>query len=384
MSNPPFSLVDGGPLCRVLRRLGWVRPDGQCDYFRACLAVVALTWGPLLVLSVIERVATGHVPAIDWGVHARLLVAVPLLFRAESSLHIRTKRAIEIFFEERWAPDQEDRVSKIVAFAERIRDAVAPELILLALALVGGEAVVWHAKSLPSVMRGVLDPQQATPKYWYALVSLPVFQFLLFRSLWRWGIWAHLLCRLSRLRLQLIAVHPDLAGGLRFLSLPSEGFGYVVAALSATQAGVYATQLINANAPVASVEGKVLVFTVTALVLAFGPLIVFAGHLSRCRIEGEIQYDHLATDYTRLFEARWIERPQRSDVLGSQDLQALAALASSCEVVDHTRLVPFSPRSLVPIVAAALAPMIPVALLRVPVTELLKTIAAALLGRAHG
>ena len=48
------------------------------------------------------------------------------------------------------------------------------------------------------------------------------------------------------------------------------------------------------------------------------------------------------------------------------------------------RPVPFSPMSAIPIVVAALAPMIPVALLRVPVTELLLTIAAALLGKGHG
>jgi len=28
--HPAFSLVDGGPLCRLIRRLGWVRPDGRC------------------------------------------------------------------------------------------------------------------------------------------------------------------------------------------------------------------------------------------------------------------------------------------------------------------------------------------------------------------
>jgi hypothetical protein len=385
MSKPPFSLVDGGPLGRLFRRLGWVRPDGRCDYFRACLVVVALTWGPLFVLSVIERAVTGRVPTIDWGVHARLLVAVPLLFRAEASLHMRTRRAMEIFWEEHWAPDQADRVTRIIAFAERLRDAVAPEVILLVLALIGGQVVVWRVGGLHALVRDMqLDPQQVAPKYWYAMVSLPVFQFLLFRSLWRWGIWGHLLWRLSRLRLHLIASHPDLAGGLGFLALPSEGFGYVVAALSATQAGVYANQLVVGGASPASIEAKVLLFTVVAVVLALGPLIVFAGHLSRCRIEGGIQYDHLGTDYTRQFQARWIEGGRRNDLLGNADIQSLADIASVCEVVHHTRLVPCSPMSVIPILFAALAPMLPVALLRVPVTKLLMMVAAALLGKAHG
>ena len=56
-----------------------------------------------------------------------------------------------------------------------------------------------------------------------------------------------MLWRLSRLRLQPVATHPDLAGrGLEFLSWPSIGFGYVIGALSVTQAGVWADQVIYA------------------------------------------------------------------------------------------------------------------------------------------
>ena len=244
----------------------------------------------------------------------------------------------------------------------------------------------WYGKSAvrgPSSSGLLLDPQQVAPKYWYALVSLPVFQFLLFRSLWRWGIWAHLLWRLSRLRLRPIATHPDLAGGLGFLSLPSVGFAFVVAGLSATQAGVYANQIIVKDAALSSFTPNVVIFTLAAVVLALGPLLVFARHLVRCRITGGIEYDGLATDYTRLFHARWIERDQRSDLLGSADIQSLADLESSCEVVHHMRPVPFSPMSAMLIAVAALAPMIPVALLRVPVAELLMTIGAVLLGKGH-
>jgi hypothetical protein len=385
MSNAPFSLVDGGPLCRVIRRLGWVKPDGGCDYLRACLAVVAVTWGPLFLLSMVERVVTGRAPSIDWSVHARLLVTIPLLFMAEASLHWRSRSAIGVFLEERWASDQADRVAKIIAFAEKLRDAAAPEVILLGLAVVGGQAVVWQAGGLRSWVSGVLlDPQQVAPKYWYALVSLPVFQFLLFRALWRWGIWAQLLWRLSRLRLRPIPTHPDQAGGLEFLSLPSDGFAFVVAGLAATQAGVYANQIIFQDAAITSFKLNVVIFTLAAVALALGPLLVFARHLVRSRITGTLEYDGLATRYTQLFHARWIERGQGSDPLGSADIQSLADLQSSCEVVHHMRPVPLGPRSAIVIAVAALAPMIPVALLRIPVAELLKTIAAVVLGKGHG
>ena len=385
MSNPAFSLVDGGPFCRLIRRLGWVRPDGRCDYLRACLAVVAVTWGPLFVLSIAERLVTGRAPSIDWSVHARLLVTIPLLFLAEGSLHWRSRKTIEVFREERWASDQADRVDRIIAFAEKLRDAAAPEVILLGLALVGGQAVVWKVGGLRSFVGGLLlDPQQVAPKYWYALVSLPLFQFLLFRALWRWGIWAQVLWRLARLRLRPIPIHPDLAGGLGFLSLPTWGFAFVVAGLSATQAGVYANQIVFQDAAIGSFTSKVVIFILGAVVIALGPLVVFAGHLVRSRIIGGLEYDGLATHYTQLFHARWIQGGERSDLLGNADIQSLADLESSCEVVHHMRPVPFGPMEAIQVAVAALAPMIPVALLRIPMIELLKTIGAVVLGKGHG
>ena len=258
-----------------------------------------------------------------------------------------------------------------------------PEVILLGLAFLGGQTVVWKVGGIWSFASGLLlDPQQMVPKYWYAFFSLPVFQFLLFRALWRWGIWAQLLWRLSRLRLRPIATHPDLAGGLGFLSLHCEGFALVVAGLSATQAGVYANQIIVEGAALTSFTSKVVVFTLAAVVLALGPLIVFSRHLVPCRIIGSLEYDGLATRYTRLFHARWIEEGEPSDLLGNPDIQSLADLESSCDVVRRMRPVPFAPMTAIVIVVAALSPMIPVALLRVPMAELLKAIGSVVLG--HG
>ena len=89
-----FSLVDGGPLCALMRRLGWTRPDGHIDYLRAAIVLVAVTWGPLLVATLSARLLTGRSFAIDWSAHTRLLVAIPLLLRSEYSLHARTRFAV--------------------------------------------------------------------------------------------------------------------------------------------------------------------------------------------------------------------------------------------------------------------------------------------------
>ena len=153
-----------------------------------------------------------------------------------------------------------------------------------------------------------MDRHLAAARWWYALVALPMFQFLVYRALWRWGIWIQMLWRLSRLRLQPVATHPDLAGGLEFLSWPSIGFGHVIAALSATQAGVWADQVIYAGLKVTELKWQALVFALAGLAVALGPLLVVSGCLWRCQIDGQHEYGSLATDYTRLFHARWIAR----------------------------------------------------------------------------
>jgi len=377
-----FSLVDGGPLCALFRRLGWTRTDGRIDYLRAGIVLVAVAWGPLLVITVSARLLTGHWFATSWSVHTRLLIAIPLLLRADASLHARTRLVGDYLGSGRWNADERERFDRIFAAGVKHRDAVVPELALLALAVVASEIVVWNLGGSPMMARRVtLEHHQIAACWWYALVALPMFQFLVYRALWRWGIWVQMLWRLSRLPLRPLATHPDLAGGLEFLSLPSLGFAYVVAALSAAQAGVWADRVLHVGVKVPDLKTEAVVFVVAAVILALGPLVVFSGQLLRCQIQGRHDYGGLATDYTRLFQTRWIEQRERGDVLGTADIQSLADLAGGFEVVSKTRVVPFGPRTVIAIAAAALAPILPVALLGVPLTELLAKLAGTLIGK---
>src|SRR5262245_50665984 len=129
-----FSLVDGGPLVALLRRLGWRRADGRVDYLRACAVLVAIAWGPLLVAMLSARLMSGQSFAIDWGIHARLLVAIPLLLRADVSLHERTRFVVGQFIADGWVAQQRERFDGIIASAIKRRDAIFPEVLLLCLA----------------------------------------------------------------------------------------------------------------------------------------------------------------------------------------------------------------------------------------------------------
>jgi hypothetical protein len=78
------SLVQGGPLYQLMVRMRLVIGE---SYIRMAIVFVALTWLPLLILSVWRGSATGadvQIPFLrDYAVHARFLISLPILTLAE-------------------------------------------------------------------------------------------------------------------------------------------------------------------------------------------------------------------------------------------------------------------------------------------------------------
>jgi hypothetical protein len=225
VTPPGFSLTRGGPLHNLLARLR-VLPQEPHGLARVVPLFIAVTWLPLLVLAVFVKVTGGRLPAefAAFGVHARLLLAVPLFLYAERALHRRTQRCLERFLEDNWAEDGPDGVARVTASAARWRDSITAEVVCLLLALLGSQVVVAGLADHLGLARGFLTETTWSPsKLWYRLVGLPAYQFLVYRWLWRWLVWARLLWGLSRLRLRPLSTHPDQRGGLAFLAETSPG-----------------------------------------------------------------------------------------------------------------------------------------------------------------
>jgi hypothetical protein len=77
--------------------------------------------------------------------------------------------------------------------------------------------------------------------WWYAFVSVPVYQFLLVRWYYRIAIWMRFLWQVSRIELRLIPTHPDRLGGLGFLPGVTVAFGTLAAAHGVMVGGVVAS-----------------------------------------------------------------------------------------------------------------------------------------------
>jgi hypothetical protein len=380
--EPTFSLVEGGPAHRFFRAIGLRRGD-ESDGSRLATAFVFVVWGPLIVCGIVAGLFRGRMPSIllDYSVHARLLVAAPLFLIGEPAMGMFTRRCIDRFVAGRWNEEGLAPVARILAKATRLRDAAAPEMVLLGLAIAGAQAVFWGASEALGWERGRrVETHAQAASLWYAFVALPAFQFLVGRWMWRWAIWIQVLWRLSRLQLRPMAIHPDRQGGLGFLSEPSVGLGYVIFGVSAVQAGIWANKVSMTDVPLASFKALLAVLIVVMLIGSLGPLFCFSGQLWRARFIAVRQYDAFAHDYTRLFHRHWIEEGNREGLLGTPDLQSLADLGSAYEGLQRMRLVPFGVRPIVILVLTVVVPMIPVILMRVPVLDLLEKVGALVAG----
>lgn len=382
-NSPDFSLVQGGPLFQLLRR-SHLTDDALGLLYRRILTISLFAWLPLLVLSVLEGKMLGGgvtVPfLLDVEVHVRFLVATPLLIVAELVVHRRMRLVAQQFLERHLIPENAMvRFDAVVTSAFRLRNSVAAEALLFTFVYVVGIMIVWRHYIAFDTATWYATPSGEGTKFslagmWYGYLSLPIFQFLLCRWYFRLFIWARFLWQVSRIELNLVPMHPDRVGGLGFLSSTVYGFIPFLIAHGALFAGLLGNRIyhLGATLPDFKIETIFIVFSLMCLVL--GPLTVFAPRLFQAKLTGGREYGSLAERYVQEFDAKWLRGGASSDeqLLGNGDIQSLADLCNSFEVVRTMRLAPFTKETILMVVTATLAPVAPLLFTMMPWEELLK------------
>jgi hypothetical protein len=186
---------------------------------------------------------------------------------------------------------------------------------------------------------------------------------------------------MARLKLNLVATHPDRAGGLGFLGTAHIALGIFPFALSSILSAQVAFQVYFEAVPIETFKVLFAVYLVLMELICLGPLLIFVPWLARTRREGLRQYSLLADTYNRAFEQKWVAGPVPADepLLGSSDIQSLADLGNSFGVIREMKPFPFSRQQLLQIAVIATLPGLPLIFLVMPVGELLKLLAGALL-----
>ncbi len=382
MRENGFSLVNGGPLFRLLSRFGLIKSDAH-DAIRRIIFFFLLTWLPVLVLAAMQDLAWGNrvkVPfLLDFVAHARFLLAIPLLIAAEVVVDLRVTSLGRHFATCGLVPpDQLSNYQSAVTEVTRLRDLKTAEVVMLAIAYtvvgfsiprelatdVGG----WHV--LFSESGGTIT----FAGWWYALVSIPTFQLLTYRWLWRIIIWTRFLWRMSRLDLQLVPTHADLAGGLGFLGMTPTAFGIIPFSIGIVLSGVLAREIVFHGASLPQFKAVIAMFLALSLIINFGPLLVFVVKLAVTKRKGLLQYGALTSQHDHSFYRKWVigEKPDSDTILGNPDVSSLADLGSSYERIKNMRLMPVDLRAIISVTVAASIPLAPLLLTVYPFDELLQ------------
>jgi hypothetical protein len=378
-----FSLVLGGPLYQLMRRAHL--SDDALQLVRQRVVVIALvTWLPLLVLSALEgrlRAGSTAVPfLLDLEVHIRFLVVVPLLIVAELVVHRRLRPVGLAFLERNLVPEAAlPRFDAALRSAYRLRNSVLVEVLLIVAVYGIGVLIVWrHYSALDTetwyATQSAAGSRLLLAGMWYGYVSLPFFQFLLVRWYFRLFVWTRFLWQVSRIQLSIIPTHPDRFGGLGFLSNTVYAFAVLLVAHGAMVAAQLASRIFFLDASLVEYKFEIAVMVAFLLCVVFGPLLVFAPQLASAKRTGLREYGTLAECYVREFDAKWLRggAPASEPLVGSADIQSLADLSNSFEVVRSMRVVLVTRDSLLQLGAAVLVPMAPLALTMMPLDEIAK------------
>ena len=379
----------GGPAYRLMQRLNVVKGDDP-SINRRIVIFLALTWLPLLILSFLEGIALGPTPEqsflLDFASYARFFVAFPMLIIAEVVIGPRLTIAGLHFV--RAGLVREDDYPAFDSAVEKVRarrEALLPELIILGIAVFGawsmtaalyaGQETSWH------VIRTEGGIRLSMAGVWYLLVAVPLLQFMFYRWMWRLIIWTGFLRDMSRLNLRLVVSHPDAAAGLGFLGATQVVFGLLAFVLGSVLSGSAAFLLVFHGVNIETFKIPFGAYLVLVNLIFLGPLFVFVPLLARTRRQGLREFSSLAGVYNDSFAEKWIrgKPPEGEPLLGSSDIQSLADLGNSYQFARQMKLFPFSLQEIIKLSVIAAAPMLPLLPLVMPIEEILKVLAKALL-----
>lgn len=370
-----FALFRGTPIDRLLRKVA------LNSYVSRGIVFTTLAWLPiLLILAVTGPAASIKSFLTDIIVYGRLVLAVPILIVAQQLVDARISATVKHFGESGLiATEDMPQFRRVLESISKLRDSIFPVIVLIllsyAIALLFPERGEL-AKLFPwRIVKDGYGDATTLAGWYYYLFSFPLYVFLVLLWFWKLIIWSAFLRRTSKLRLKLVSTHPDYAGGLGFLSISQAGFwpfvfsGGIVAATSIAQHIVFGSDQLRGYL------AAIIAYLVIAPLIFFLPLLTFFGRLLRTKIDGLLRYGKLSNEYVQGFQTKWAEgQPRNSSLLGTSDIQSLADLNNSVEIVRKMRIFPTGINLIFSMFVAAALPLAPLLLFEFSLVQILQKI----------
>ena len=377
--NPPeeecsddTSLYCGGLFYRAQSFLHLVG-FGHRDIVRQSIAVLAIAWLPLVILTALFHF--DELPQLlkDYIVYSRIAIAVPVLLIGQYMMEERY-RAIVTHVRQAGLLEPKDlaKLNGELGALRRLRDSPLPELIIVVLIFVN-LAVIWKSKF--AIAPGwaayrIDDAVRLTLTGWYyGLISTALYQFLIGLNLWRWVLWTFLLSKFSRMDLKLYAAHPDLHGGLGFLGLSPIGFAPIAFAISTAIGGTWRYEILYYHARLANYQLPAIFLFALIFIAALLPLCFFYPKLSLLHRKGILEYGILGQTRIADFHKKWVSQDEKKS---ASDASELMDITLSYENIRRTWPFPVDKSTLIGLALSGLVPLFPVILAEIPFSVILK------------
>jgi hypothetical protein len=380
--DPELALMLGGPLYQLYVRARLLKPPLDL-VLRRIAGVCLICWLPLLLLSMGADNAIRGVSVpflLDAAVHVRFLIVVPLLIWAERFVHQRLRQIPRQFLARGIiATTDRTRFKELVSRMMHLRNSVIIEILLLL--LVFTVPWLWTANMVmgTTTWYGFKIGEHlyfTKAGYWYALVSLPIFRFILVRWYFRLFVWYCFLWRIRKFPLHFNLFHPDRAGGIGFLASSVAAFTPVLIAQTTLLSGLIINRIWYVGASLLTFKMEIVIIVIFLMLLPLAPLTFFVIQLDRASRKARREYGILASRYVEEFYQKWTDRHsnQRDKLLGSSDIQSLADLGNSFNTINTMRRVPFGKETIVRLAFIVAAPFLPLTLTMIPLEQVLERV----------
>jgi len=363
----PFSLFEGDLLNRIYVQLG-LGTHRRFYLLRRSIVMVLLTWVPVAILAWRQHLYELALSPInyfaDFAAYVQFLVALPLFIAAERIVDVSTREAAEEFIRCGVIhPDDIPRVEEIHAIVERARKTWWSDAACVLFAYVFSFAILvpefgdnplpsWHAQ-------GDVHARSLTAAgVWEFFIALPLLNYTWLRFIWKILIWCYYLYRITRLKLELYSTHPDLTGGLGFISETQGRFAVFILAygLSNIAATVgYEIVVLDYDLSIMPVWGPLVGFTIGAPLLFTLPLFMFTKQLFRTKRRALAAYRARISEQSRRAESYWQDSGKPHSAQEEiRELTELTTLGTLFQRIERMRVVPFDLRSFGQLVGSTL------------------------------
>jgi len=388
-----FALSTGGLIDWLSLRLH-IRNAGSYNIRRRIIALFALTWLPIFLLSTFEGSLINGQLAIrflsDPTPYVRYFVTLPLLVVASTIIDPLIATAISSLASSRIVPaNRQTEFSRAFQALDRRNDSYLADIVILGIVALLAIAVVLSLAEAENIRNistwaAVTADDHVRVTYagwWFYLIASPVLLVVLFRWIWRFLIWCEFMFRVSRIKLDLEPSHPDLAGGLGVLRNGQNAFLIMFFAIGTMFSVSLADDLLYGDAVVAMAGPVVIVFVAVCILIMTLPLLFFTPQLIQAKLHGRAKYGALGYRLSRAFDEKWAVRtdPETGrNLLETADSSTVCDYSTVYEAVANMRYVAGSPREYTLQAIVLLIPFVPLVFIVVPFPELLKMLSGTL------